>query len=383
MVAVIPRPGQDTALDAPMRAAESAAQQARTGHGGPDEAAKAARQFESVLLQQMIQVLRKTSHVGGPEQTGASQQYFAMFDQAIAEHLAEGGGIGLARVIGPSLGADPAQLGGTRLVTSGRGAGLAPVEADDPVLGRLAALRAAGGASAPPPGAAGALARAASGMSAGESARHWARDGALTRADLASDFQTTTTDGRTAAFNVEDANGFEGFYKCNLFALEAARRAGYAVPVQARDHGWGYPNPDGVIRDASDGRMQQDWSRIVTQEGEAPLVAAGERGQRAFVLAGSGSAGHAGHMAVVERIHAVDYDAEGHVERIVFDGWEARARGAQRIEGRVWTRVGNAEKGARNGLSQIEVLELRRPTAGEGPETPTSRSARASLKDHR
>jgi flagellar protein FlgJ len=383
MVAVIPRPGQDATLDAPTRAAEGAAARVRSGPGGPDEAAKAARQFESVLLQQMIQVLRKTAQAGGPERTGASQQYFAMFDQAIAEQLSEGGGIGLARVIGPSLGADPAQLGGVPLVTPGRGAGLSPVEADDPLAGRLAAMRSVGAATAPPPGAAGALARAAAGMSAGESARHWARDGVLTHADLASPFQTPTADGRTAAFNVEDANGFEGFYKCNLFALEAARRAGYAVPVQARAHGWGYPNPDGVIRDASDGRMQQDWSRIVTQEGEAPLVAAGERGQRAFVLAGSGSAGHAGHMAVVERIHDVDYDAEGHVERIVFDGWEARARGAQRIEGRVWTRVGHAEKGARNGLSQIEVLELRRPTAGEGPETPTSRHARASLKDHR
>jgi flagellar protein FlgJ len=383
MVAVIPRPGQDATLDAPTRAAEGAAARVRSGPGGPDEAAKAARQFESVLLQQMIQVLRKTAQAGGPERTGASQQYFAMFDQAIAEQLSEGGGIGLARVIGPSLGADPAQLGGVPLVTPGRGAGLSPVETDDPLAGRLAAMRSVGAATAPPPGAAGALARAAAGMSAGESARHWARDGVLTHADLASPFQTPTADGRTAAFNVEDANGFEGFYKCNLFALEAARRAGYAVPVQARAHGWGYPNPDGVIRDASDGRMQQDWSRIVTQEGEAPLVAAGERGQRAFVLAGSGSAGHAGHMAVVERIHDVDYDAEGHVERIVFDGWEARARGAQRIEGRVWTRVGHAEKGARNGLSQIEVLELRRPTAGEGPETPTSRHARASLKDHR
>jgi flagellar protein FlgJ len=383
MVAVIPRPGQDATLDAPTRAAEGAAARVRSGPGGPDEAAKAARQFESVLLQQMIQVLRKTAQAGGPERTGASQQYFAMFDQAIAEQLSEGGGIGLARVIGPSLGADPAQLGGVPLVTPGRGAGLSPVETDDPLAGRLAAMRSVGAATAPPPGAAGALARAAAGMSAGESARHWARDGVLTHADLASPFQTPTADGRTAAFNVEDANGFEGFYKCNLFALEAARRAGYAVPVQARAHGWGYPNPDGVIRDASDGRMQQDWSRIVTQEGGAPLVAAGERGQRAFVLAGSGSAGHAGHMAVVERIHDVDYDAEGHVERIVFDGWEARARGAQRIEGRVWTRVGHAEKGARNGLSQIEVLELRRPTAGEGPETPTSRHARASLKDHR
>ncbi len=382
MVAVIPRTGQDATIDGPTRAAELAAQRARTGPGGPDQAAKAARRFESVLLQQMIQVLRKTAQSGGAEVSGASQQYLSMFDEVLAERLADGGGIGLARVIGPSLGADPAQLGGEPLVTPGRGGGLAPL-AQDPLAGRLAALHASGAAHPGIPGAAGALAGAAARMSAGEAAQHWARDGALTRADLASDFATPTPDGGVAAFNVEDANGFEGHYKCNLFALEAARRAGYAVPLQARQHGWGYPNPDGVVRDASDGRMQQDWARIVTGEGESPLVAAGERGQRAFVLAGSGSAGHAGHMAVVERIHAVDYDAEGQVERVVFDGWEARARGAQRLEGRVWTRAGHAERGARNGLSQIEVLELRRPTEGEGPETPTSRHARPSVQDHR
>ena len=51
MVAVIPRTGQDATIDGPTRAAELAAQRARTGPGGPDQAAKAARRFESVLLQ--------------------------------------------------------------------------------------------------------------------------------------------------------------------------------------------------------------------------------------------------------------------------------------------------------------------------------------------
>jgi hypothetical protein len=136
-----------------------------------------------------------------------------------------------------------------------------------------------------------------------------------------------------------------------------------------------------VVRDAADGQLRADWARVVTQEGEAPLVASGERGDRAFVLAGSGSAGHAGHMAVVERIHSVEYDAAGQVQRIVFDGWEARATGAQRLEGRVWSRVGHPSPGARNGLSQIEVLELARPSEGETPETPTSAHARPSVQD--
>ncbi len=382
MVAVLPHGAREAAIDGPTRAAELAAQRARVGVNGPDGAVKAARRFEAVLLQQMIQVLRKTTDAGGEEASGASQQYLSMFDETLAERLADGGGIGLARVIAPALGADPSQLGGAPMITPGRGGGLSPL-VTEPLAARFAAMRQPSASAATYTGASGALSVAAAQMSAGDAAQHWSRAGALTPQDLASTFSTPTADGGVAAFNVRDANGFEGFYKCNLFALEAARRAGYAVPVQARAQGWGYPNPDGVVRDAGDGRLREDWARVVTGEGEAPLVASGVRGDRAFVLAGSGSDGHAGHMAVVERIHTVDYDAEGHVQRIVFDGWEARATGAQHLEGRVWSRAGHPTPGARNGLGQIEVLELARPAAGEGPETPTSGRAPRSALDRR
>lgn len=59
-------------------------------------------------------------------------------------------------------------------------------------------------------------------------ADRWARDGALTPQDLASDLVTEAPGGR-AAFNVRDANGFQGYYKCNLFAFELARRAGFQI----------------------------------------------------------------------------------------------------------------------------------------------------------
>lgn len=393
MVAVLPRGAQDAAIDAPTRAAELAAQRARVGAGGPEQAVRAARRFEGVLLQQMIQVLRKTAQTGGVESSSASQQYMSMFDEVLAERLSDGGGIGLARVIGQALGADQSQLGGAPTITPGRGGGLSPLLAQEPLAARFAAMRQPGatvgaygvGSSngVTSSGGVGALAGAAAEMSVGSAAQRWSREGALTPADLASSFTTTTASGGVAAFNVRDANGFEGHYKCNLFALEAARRAGYAVPVQPRYQGWGYPNPDGVVRDAADGRLHEDWARVVTQEGEAPLVASGIRGDRAFVLAGSGSAGHAGHMAVVERIHSVAYDAEGQVQRIVFDGWEARATGAQRIEGRIWSRAGHPTPGARNGLAQIEVLELKRPVSGTTPETPTRTNARPSVQDVR
>jgi Rod binding domain-containing protein len=382
MVAVLTPGARDVAIDAPTRAAELAAQRARSGPGGPERAAQAARRFEGVLLQQMIQVLRKTTDAGGDESSGASQQYLSMFDEVLAERLSDGGGIGLARVIGQALGADPAMLGAVPTITPGRGGGLSPLT-QEPLAARFAAMRAPFASAATYTGAAGALSSAAAEMSVGDAAQRWSRDGALTPADLASTFTTPTADGGVAAFNVRDANGFEGFYKCNLFALEAARRAGYAVPVQPRYQGWGYPNPDGVVRDAADGRLHEDWARVVTQEGEGSLVASGARGDRAFVLAGSGSLGHAGHMAVVERIRAVEYDAEGLVQRIVFDGWEARSTGAQHLEGRVWSRAGHPSPGARNGLSQIEVLELARPSAGETPETPTRTNARSSVQDRR
>ena len=377
MVAVLPRGAQAEIVDAPMRAAELAAQRARVGAGGPDQAIKAARRFEGVLLQQMIQVLRKTAEVGGVESSEASQQYLSMFDETLAERLSDGGGIGLARVIGQALGADMSQLGGAPSITPGRGGNFSPL-AQEPLATRLAAMQHAGATYT---GAVGALSGAAAEMSVGAAAQRWSREGALTPADLSSSFATPTADGGVAAFNVRDANGFEGHYKCNLFALEAARRAGYSVPVQPRYQGWGYPNPDGVVRDAADGHLHEDWARVVSQEGEASLVAAGVNGDRAFVLAGSGSAGHAGHMAVVERIHSVQYDAEGQVQRIVFDGWEARSTGAQHLEGRVWSRVGHPSPGARNGLSQIEVLQLERPSAGETAETPTRTRARASVQD--
>jgi len=50
------------------------------------------------------------------------------------------------------------------------------------------------------------------------------------------------------------------------------------------------------------------------------------RGEAAFLLVGSGQGERHGHMAVIERPRSIDYDAEGQVQRIVFDGWESATR---------------------------------------------------------
>ena len=88
------------------------------------------------------------------------------------------------------------------------------------------------------------------------------------------------------------------------------------------------------------------------------------------MLTGSGSDGRNGHMALVERIHDVQLDARGEVQRIVFDGYEARVDGAQHLLRRTWNRRGNGDdsKQARNGFDAIELLALRRARTPESPE---------------
>jgi hypothetical protein len=398
---------------APLRAAPGpapASAHARPGGVGearPEDAAAvaAARRFEGLLVAQLLQEMRKTIPGGGLGAAGggAASQYMAMFDDAVAEALTSGGGLGLSPMLAEGMGASPdavraaaaahvrpgstlaAALSpqGNALPASMTWPGGAPLpgaglEADDGGLPLPARLPLPGDL-APLPGGNARLATAAAALVRG-GAERWSREGRLDASLLASPVATPARDGGVARFNVEDARGFEGSYKCNLFALEAARRAGYAVPLQARPRGWGFPAPDGVVRDAEDGRLRDDWARVATGM-DAGAVQRAIASGRGFLLAGSGTDGHAGHMAVVERVHEIRYDRGGHVERVVFDGWEARARGAERLLGRVWCRAGHPQPGARNGLGRIELLELREPTHGTGPEITHGAAHRGSLQD--
>jgi len=333
----------------------------------------AARKFEAVLVQQLLSVMRQTAKSGGMgSSSGASGQYLSMFDEVIAERMAEGGGIGLSATLEQALGGG-LQGASAPLVTTAFQPGTPIVTASS------------GGIAPPLPtlqGATARLAHAAYGMSASGDGKQWSKDGALSPADLASKLETPAAEG-TARFNVLDAQGFKDEYKCNLFAFEAARRAGFEVPVIARPRGWGFPTPNTITNDAQDGALKGAWAEVVKPEQVKELGQKLERGELAVMLTGSGSDGRRGHMAVVERIHHVELDTDGSVKRIDFDGYEARVNGAEHLVRRSWNRYGAGEDEplARNGFGRIELLALKPADNPETPEVLVSSEARASLKD--
>ena len=330
-------------------------------------AADVAQQFEGLLMQQLWSIMRKTAGgLGGGEGPGAGL-YAHMMDEAVAGQLTRAGGLGLAAQLEQGLGGTP-----QRSYPMADTFPLEPTRRAPLVLGPATGQRVAGATSI--------LQDTAQSMLTPVSAPRWGREGRLTRTELSSEFQTEARDG-IARFNVRDAAGFEGRYKCNLFAFEMVRRSGFQVPLMPRTRGWGYPHPDSVTLDAADGRLRHDWGRVATGETASEIDGAIAQGERAFMLTGSGRDGHAGHMAVIERVHEVDYDDSGRIERVVFDGWEARVGGAQHLERRTWNRYGNpGGTMARNGFSQIEVVELLAPQAGTN-ELPMSRRVGASVHD--
>lgn len=337
---------------------------------GASSAREAARRFEGLFLEQLVRVMRESAPMF--EGTGG-EMYAQMFDQNMGDALARAGGVGLADVLARAMGAPdgPASLpiapmGPSSFLHASMG-GVLP---ERPVSG--AALD----------GATGSLQRAADALLPDSGvAPQWGRDGTLTTADLASSF-TSGEAGREAAFAVRDAHGYAGYYKCNLFALELARRAGFEVPLASRPRGFGYPGPDAMTADAADGALRAGWGDVVTGASAEQLDSAIVRGDSAFLLTSSGHDGHHGHMGVVERVHEVAYDADGRVARIVFDGWEGRSTGAMHLTRRTWSTYGHGHvEGSRSGLDRIEIIRLHRPEAGETAERPIHGSAPPSVLD--
>ncbi|MDD9965673.1 MAG: rod-binding protein [Myxococcales bacterium] len=335
--------------------------------------AEAARQFEGLLINELMKVMRKTAPMLS---SGQGKMYLQMFDAEIAQQMASSGGIGLSSVVAQALGGE-------------QGAGQEMAAA---VAGRDGAVRYAGQSAAsvglaragvpvslmgePGAGHTARLQRVAADMVL-HGASRWSRVGALSSAELASDFSSGE-----AHFNVRDAMGYQGHPKCNLFAFEVARRAGFQVPLVPRAAGWGFPSAEAVTEDAASGRLPRSWGKVVTGMQAADADAAAQAGSRAFMLVGSGDGERPGHMAVVERVHRIDYDKRGRVERVVFDGWEARTRGAQHLTHRTWNRYGNPGGTlARSGFGRIEIIELKAAEAGARPELPTAISAPGSIRD--
>ncbi|HRE88672.1 MAG TPA: hypothetical protein PK095_05975 [Myxococcota bacterium] len=63
---------------------------------------KAAVEFEAVMLRQMVEALKKATKVGGEEESG-QQMTDHLIEDALANHLAKAGGIGLAETIASSV----------------------------------------------------------------------------------------------------------------------------------------------------------------------------------------------------------------------------------------------------------------------------------------
>lgn len=63
---------------------------------------EAAKQFEGILLRQMVSELQKTAHLGGGPQTGG-QLYESLVSEALADAVERAGGLGLADSIARSM----------------------------------------------------------------------------------------------------------------------------------------------------------------------------------------------------------------------------------------------------------------------------------------
>ena len=319
-------------------------------HGDKDAKLRAAaKQFEGVLMTQLLQVLWKTT----PEMAkGQGNMYQSMFQGEFANHLVEGGGIGLSDMIANALGAGPEKGAGTTRHSQGARLGTLGV-------GAANSSRSGKNVMSDVTAAANSMLRNGS--------DHWAKDGTL-EADDYGTVGASEVAGETARRSVDNANGYRGYYKCNLFAFEVARRAGLAVPEDSRTGTVQLSSSNRLTQDASDGSLESGWARVATGASPAVMQDALRAGEAAFLLVGSGRGEKHGHMAVIEQPRSIDYDDDGQIKSISFEGWEAQPDGAKHLTQRTWNRFG--EKGApgdRNGLERIEIIQLaRKPSETQG-----------------
>ena len=194
--------------------------------GSPAATREAARQFEALLLQQVLKSMRDATPKGGMFDSDESRMYQSLLDQQLAMQLAtRSGGIGLARVI-------ERQLGGNR------DAAVTPPEGGVPLDASIRrGFDAAGGAGAASLGAA-LQSSAAAGPLANPSAGRPAKSAAAAPAagaanDVAASFPNLPAGAGPRAF-VE---------KVWPQAVEASRATGiparFLVAQAALETGWG------------------------------------------------------------------------------------------------------------------------------------------------
>lgn len=102
-----------------------------------DNAVEAARKFEAYLAQTMLREMRKTVPDGGIFSGPTMETFVDMFDEAVAERIAEGGRLGLAHQLAGAI--DPGQRD--------RGMGLPGLPPVSGLVGRTVPLRHGSGAA--------------------------------------------------------------------------------------------------------------------------------------------------------------------------------------------------------------------------------------------
>ena len=95
----------------PIGAVGSVTTSATQAAGGPSKAEapdpsvlKAAKEFESIFVRQMLKSLEKTTAAGGNAKATAGQStYGSMIVDSLSESISKGGGLGLADVLARSM----------------------------------------------------------------------------------------------------------------------------------------------------------------------------------------------------------------------------------------------------------------------------------------
>jgi hypothetical protein len=180
-------------------------------------------------------------------------------------------------------------------------------------------------------------------------AERWGRQGRLEPEDLSNAYATLADDG-VEVFSVLDADGYEGFFKCNLLAFELAYRAGLRVPVISRGRGWAYPGPLAVARMIEGGGVVGGWARLLDGATLEQLLDA----EGALLLVGVGVGGRYGHMGVVDVLHDIERASDA-VTRVEYTGWEANVERAS-YRRRTWRL---------DRFAAIHLLALDEPAASE------------------
>lgn len=302
------------------------------------DAKEAAGALEALLFKQLMKNMTESVGKSGLFGDGfQADMYQDMYASTIAEQ-ASGSGLGVSSMIERALGVEDRESVSKSTSLSG-------------IAGAVGAYRAVAQKTEAPPANV-PLYKVVTSFVDDAGAARWGKDGTLTTGDLGANLTTSEADG-VAAFNVNDASGYQGFPKCNLFAFETVRRSGHTVPVVGRSHGWGYMGADAATNLASQGKVDS-WAAVRTHDTKEQLDGAAYAGVP-LLLASSGSGDKVGHMAVADRIHSVKRNGEGEIVALEYSGWEATTNGAS--YGRRMWRTEGVQGNGRGGLGRIEIME--------------------------